>query len=156
MIDRRPVTAAFAQLLATLTTRPVGTMTVPLDPTSGQPVPPPYTLLYSLDQDNDDGTLADTGNCTVATYQATFVSGPAPGKPDSRGTLEQVEWLADKARAVTARPADGSPGFAHALTIPGGVTCYHRETRDTGAMSDQNDAIISYVIRFRLYLEATA
>ncbi|GAA0501532.1 hypothetical protein [Streptomyces olivaceiscleroticus] len=154
MIDRRPVTQAVAQLLATLTGKPVGQGVVPLD-SAGRPVPPPYTLLYPLEQDNDDGTLADNGSAAVASYQATFVSGPVPGNANSRGTVEQAEWLADKARAILARPADGSPGYAHPLTIPG-VICYRRTASEAGATSEAEDAIITSVIRFQFYLEAAA
>ncbi|MFH9425969.1 hypothetical protein [Streptomyces sp. NPDC017529] len=153
MLDRRPVTNALAQLLATLTGKPVGQQTVPLNPATGKPYLPPYTLLYSLDRDNDDGTLADAGTAGTADYQATFVSGP--NATQQQGTEEQVEWLADKGRAVVARPPDGSHGFLHPLTIPG-IICYHRTAHEPGATSDANDAIISYVIRFRLYLEAAA
>ena len=156
MIQRQMVTKGIAQLLATSTGKPVGIATVPLNATTGQPYPPPYTLLYPLDHTSSDGTLADRGAAAVSTYQATFVSGPVPGNGDSRGTVEQAEWLADKGRTgVMARPSDGAPGYANPLTIPG-ITCFHREAADAGATSDQNDAIITTVIRFRLHLEASA
>jgi hypothetical protein len=155
MIDRGPVTEAVEALLATLTGKPVGLITVPLDPDTGAPYPPPYTLLYPLDHTADDGTLGDRHRAAVSDYQATFVSGPAPGHPDSQGTGVQSQWLADKGRKVIERPADGSPGYAHPLTIPG-VDCYRREAREAGATSDPGDAIITSVIRFRFYLETTA
>ncbi|WP_045562740.1 hypothetical protein [Streptomyces sp. FxanaA7] len=152
MIDRRPVTAALQSLLATLTGKPVGLRTVPINPDTGQPYPPPYTLLYPLDQDDDDGTLADNNTAAIATYQATFVSGPTPGKPDSRGTDEQAQWLADKGRKVVERTPNGGPGYLHPLTIPG-VHCWYREAREAGGTPDANDAIITSVIRYRLHLE---
>lgn len=155
MIDRRPVTTAVQGLLATLTGKPVGVVTAPLDPATNEPYPPPYTLLYPLDHSSDDNTLADRHRCAVSDYQATFVSGPKPGQPDSQGTVEQAEWLADKGRKIVERPADGSSGYAHSLTIPG-VGCYRREAREAGGTSDPGDAIITAVIRFRFYLEATA
>jgi len=155
MIDRRPVTAAVKTLLASLTGKPVGVRAVPVNPDTGKPYPPPYTLLYPLDQDDTDGTLADNSKAAIATYQATFVSGPAPGVTDSRGTDEQAQWLADKARRVVERPADRSPGYLHPLTIPG-VNCWHREAREAGGTSDANDAIITSVIRYRFYLEEAA
>lgn len=154
MIDRQPVTTAVQALLASLTGKPVGLTTVPLD-ANNNPLPPPYTLLYPLDHSSDDGTLADKHRAAVSDYQATFVSGPTPGKPDSQGTVVQAQWLADKGRKLIERPADGSPGYAHPLTIPG-VACYRREAREAGGTSDPNDAIITSVIRFRFYLEATA
>ncbi|MGY5127275.1 hypothetical protein [Streptomyces nigrescens] len=156
MIARLAVTKAVAQLLATATGKPVGFLTVPINPTSGKPYPPPYTLLYPLDHDTDDRTLADTHRTAASTYQATFVSGPDPTKPDSRGTLEQVEWLADKARTgVLSRAANGAPGYLNALTVPGAV-CYRREANEVGATSAPEDAIITSVIRFRFYLDSAA
>ena len=156
MIQRQMVTKSVQQLLATATGKPVGVAKVPINPTTGQPYPPPYTLLYPLDHDSTDGTLADRSTAAISTYQATFVSGPIPGKTDSSGTVEQAEWLADKGRTgVMARPADGSPGYVNALTIPG-ASCFYREAADAGATSDQNDAIITTVIRFRFHLETSA
>jgi hypothetical protein len=155
MIDRQPVTKAVMTLLGTLTGKPVGLITVPMDPATNQPYPPPYTLLYPLDHNSDDGTLADRHGAAVSDYQATFVSGPAPGHPDSQGTGVQSQWLADKGRKVIERPVDGSPGYRYPLTIPG-TNCYCREAREAGGTSDAGDAIITSVIRFRFYLEATA
>jgi hypothetical protein len=152
MIDRRPVTEALRTLLTTLTGKPVGVRTAPINPATNQPYPPPYTLLDPLDHPDDDGTLADTGRAAISTYQATFVSGPIPGVPDSRGTDQQAQWLADRGRRVVERPADGSPGYAHPLTIPG-VRCWHREAREAGGTSDTTDAIMTSVIRYRLFLE---
>ncbi|MFI2620392.1 hypothetical protein [Streptomyces sp. NPDC018584] len=153
MIDRRPVTDALQALLATLTGRPVGKDTVPLD-SAGKPVPPPYTLLYTLDDNDADGTLADNHKATVFDYQATCVSGPLPGQPNSRGGADQAQWLADRARRVVERPADGSNDYLHPLTVPG-AHCYHREARGAGGTSDATDAIITRVIRFRLHLETS-
>lgn len=155
MIARQDVTKAVTQLLKDVTGKPVGQLTVPLDPATGKPFPPPYTLLYPLDHTTDDETLADEHATAVSVYQATIVSGPDPARPGSRGTVEQVEWLTDKARAVLARAANGAPGYLHPLNVPGAV-CYCREATEVGATSDSNDAIISYVIRFRFYLDTAA
>jgi hypothetical protein len=156
VIARQMVTKGVAQLLATVTGKPVGVTKVPINPGTGQPYPPPYTLLYPLDHISTDGTLADRGVAAISTYQATFVSGPIPGESDSSGTVEQAEWLADKGRTgVMGRPADGAPGYINPLTIPG-VSCFHREAVDAGATPDVNDAIITTVIRFRFHLETAA
>lgn len=156
MIERQFVTKGVQQLLAAVTGKPVGLGKVPINPGTGQPYPPPYTLLYPLDHISADGTLADRGVAAVSTYQATFVSGPIPGQADSGGTVEQAEWLADKGRTgVMGRPVDGSPGYVNPLTIPG-INCFYREATDAGATNDQNDAIITTVIRFRFYLETAA
>lgn len=154
MIDRLPVTIALQALLATLTGKPVGVRTVPLDPATGKPVPPPYTILDPLDHPDDDGTLADAGTAAISTYQATFVSGPTPGVPDSRGGDDQSQWLADRARKVVERRTDGAPGYLHPLTIDG-VNCWHREGREAGGTSTPEDGIITSVIRYRLFLEKT-
>lgn len=155
MIERLPVTDGLQALLETLTTFPVGRRTVPLDE-DGVPLPPPYTLLYPLDRADDTGTLADNGTAMVADYQATFVSGPVPGETDSRGGDEQAQWMADRGWKVVERPTDGSPGYLHSLNVGAGVSCWCREAREAGGTSDQNDAIITSVIRYRLYLEKTA
>lgn len=152
MIQRGPVTKAVQALLASLTGKPVGVRTAPINPATGTPYLPPYTLLYPLDHASDDDTLTDRHTTAVSDYQATFVSGPREGQADSRGTDEQAQWLADRGRKVIERPADGSPGYTHPLNIPG-VTCYRREAREAGGTSDPNDAIITSVIRFRLFLE---
>lgn len=155
MIDREPVTQGFQALLAALTERPVGRRTVPLD-ADGTPVPPPYTILYPLDKTDDDNTLADNNKAAIVDYQATFVSGPKSGEADSRGGDEQSQWLADRGWKVVQRPADDSPGYAHALNAGTGVDCWRREAKEAGGTSDANDGIMTSVIRYRLYLEKTA
>lgn len=154
MIQRLPVTQGLQALLETLTTFPVGRRTVPLDD-AGNPVPPPYTLLYPLDGNDDTNTLADNNTAAVFDYQATFVSGPVPGAPDSRGGDDQAQWLADRGWKVVERPADGSGDYAHALNAGDGVGCWRREAREAGGTSDPNDGIMTSVIRYRLYLEKT-
>lgn len=155
MIQRLPATQGLQALLATLTGYPVGLRTVPLDD-NGAPVPPPYTLLYPMDRADDTATLADNHTHAVLDYQATFVSGPVPGEPDSRGGDEQAQWLADKGWKVVERPADGSPGYVHPINAGPGVACWCREAREAGGTSDENDAIMTSVIRYRLYLEKAA
>jgi hypothetical protein len=155
VIDRLPVTDGLTALLATLTGRPVGRRTIPLD-ASGHPVPPPYTILDPLDRTDDDNTLADNNKAAIVDYQATFVSGPTAGVPDSRGGDEQAQWMADKGWKVVERTADGSPGYAHTLNVGEGVACWRRDAREAGGTRDANDAIITSVIRYRLYLAKTA
>jgi hypothetical protein len=152
MIARLPVTRGLETLLETLTGKPVGRRTVPLDPSTGQPVPPPYTILYPMDRIDDDGTLADNGKAAIADYQATFVSGPVPGQSDSRGGDDQAQWLADRGWKVVERPPTGG-GYVHPIDVGEGVTCWHREAREAGGTSDATDAIITSVIRYRLFLE---
>jgi len=154
MIQRQHVTEGVIALLAAVTQRPVGERTVPIDPATGKPIPPPYTLVDPLDHRTDDRTLADAHTTAVSEYQATFVSGPAPDGPDSRGGARQAQWLADRGRRVLLRPADGSPGYRHPLNIDG-VGCYRREAHEAGGTSDPADGIITSVIRFRFFLEET-
>lgn len=154
MINRDPVTQAVISLLAALTGYPVGERTAPINPDTGQPFPPPYTLLDPLDHVVNDQSLADRHTTAVSDYQATFVSGPTGGLVDSRGGGRQAQWLADRGRKVIERPADGSPGYAHPLTIDG-VGCYRREAREAGGTQNAEDAIITSVIRYRFFLEET-
>lgn len=153
MIERRAVTEGVIALIASLTGKPVEERTVPIDPDTGLPVPPPYTILDPLDHTTDDATLADRHTTAVSDYQATYVSGPTPGQPDSRGGGEQAQWMADRGRRVVQRSTDG-PGYEYPLTIPG-VNCWHRQAREAGGTSDPNDAIITSVIRYRFFLEET-
>ncbi|MGW0014584.1 hypothetical protein ACWDVX_33150 [Streptomyces tendae] len=152
MIQRLPVTQGLQALLASLTGKPVGLRSVPLD-AKGSPVPPPYTILYPLDRTDGTATLADNQTAAVLDYQATFVSGPTPGVPDSRGGDEQAQWLADRSWKVVERPADGASGYMHPLNVGTGVNCWRREAREAGGTSDPGDAIITSVIRYRLFLE---
>ncbi|MFF6866640.1 hypothetical protein [Streptomyces ardesiacus] len=152
MIDRLPVTDGLVQLLETVTGRPVGRRTVPLD-AQGRAVTPPYTILYPLERVDDTNTLADDQRATVLDYQATFISGPTPRDPDSRGGDEQAQWLTDRGWKVVERHADGRPGYMHPINVGPGVVCWRREAREAGGMSDPNDAIINSVIRYRLFLE---
>ncbi|MFJ3043604.1 hypothetical protein [Streptomyces tendae] len=152
MIQRLPVTQGIQTLLASLTGKPVGLRSVPLD-SSGSPVPPPYTILYPLDRTDDTQTLADNQTAAVLDYQATFVSGPTPGVPNSRGGDEQAQWMADRGWKVVDRPANGAPGYTHPLNVGAGVNCWRREAREAGGTSDPGDAIITSVIRYRLFLE---
>lgn len=152
MIQRRHVTAGVKQLLETLTGRPVGVRARPIDPATGKLAAPPYAILDPLDHIVNDATLADRHTTAVSGYQATFVSGPTPGVPDSRGGDEQAQWAADRGWKAIERPADGSPGYKHPLNIPG-VGCWRREATQAGGTEDAEDAIITSVIRYRFHLE---
>ena len=156
MIERRPATDGLKALIATLTGKPVGLGTLPVDPATGKPVPPPYTILDSLDRADDDHTLADDGKAVVLTYQATYVSGPDPQQTDSRGRRAIPSVLRRRGWKVVERPADDATGYVHALNVGAGQTCWHREAREAGGTPDPNDGIITRVIRYKLYLEKTA
>ncbi|MFD7867315.1 hypothetical protein [Streptomyces sp. NPDC059783] len=146
MIDRQPVSKALAALLATASGRPVGRGKKPT--TAGQH----YYVLYALDTTLGGAPLADMGEDLSPVYQVTSVSGPDPTKPGSVGDMDQVEWMADKARqAFLGRdPATGL--WLHALTIPGVSVMGRSLDVEAGATSDATDGIISYVQRFRFDL----
>lgn len=145
MIDRRKVTAALAALLTAETGMPVGLSRMPK-------ANAPYYLLYSVDTSVSGAPFADESEDISLVYQVTSVSGPDPAKPSSTGTLDQAEWLADKARAAILRRDPATGQWAASLIIPGAkVMCRELET-EPGATSDPNDGIISYVQRFRFDL----
>lgn len=151
MIQRRQVTAALQTLIATATGKPCGRGAIPTSDT-GTEVVPPYYLLYPLDGGVSGPPLVDDASDASYVYQVTCVSGPDPAVPQSRGTTDQAEWLADKARsAVLARdPATGR--WVNPLTADGAVCMCREIDAEPGATSDPGDAIISYVIRFRFDL----
>lgn len=145
MIDRRKVTAALAALLTAETGMPVGQGRMPK-------ANPPYYLLYSVDTSVSGAPFADESEDISFVYQVTSVSGPDPAKPSSAGSLDQAEWLADKARAAILRRDPVSGQWAAAITIPGARVMGRALETEPGATSDPNDGIISYVQRFRFDL----
>lgn len=145
MIDRRQVTQALSALLTTETGRPVGLGRMPK-------ADPPYYLLYSVDTSLGGALYADSNEDLSVVYQVTSVSGPDPAVASSSGTLEQAEWLADKARQAILRRDPETGLWAAALTVPGvKVMCRELEI-EPGGTSDPTDGIISYVQRFRFDL----
>ncbi|MEU1908358.1 hypothetical protein [Streptomyces hygroscopicus] len=147
MIEKRLVTNALASLLGAATALPVGRAAMPA-------VGPPYYVLTPVDISTSGAPYTDANEDMSLVYQVTCVSGPAPDRPASTGTLEQAEGMADKARtAILGRdPVTGQ--WLHPLTIPG-ASCMCRELEtEPGATSDPADGIISYVQRFRLGLTA--
>ncbi|HEX5568026.1 MAG TPA: hypothetical protein VFY14_14050 [Streptomyces sp.] len=145
MIDRRKVTAALAALLTAETGMPVGLGRMPK-------ANPPYYLLYSVDTSVSGPPLADESEDISLVYQVTSVSGPDPAKPSSTGTLDQAEWLADKARAAILRRDPVTGRWAAPLAVPGARVMGRALEIEPGGTSDPNDAIISYVQRFRFDL----
>ncbi|MDK0525006.1 hypothetical protein [Streptomyces sp. ML-6] len=145
MIPRRPVTAALAALLTSATALPVGRGRMP-------DAKPPYYLLYSLDTGLDGPPLADTHDDISLVYQVTSVSGPAPTRPGSAGTLDQAELLADKARTTFLGRDPATGLWLHPLVIPGAKVMSRTLEVEPGATTDPTDGIISYVQRFRFDL----
>lgn len=145
MIARRQVTQALAALLTAETGMPVGLGRMPK-------ANPPYYLLYSVDTALDGAPFADGNEDISVVYQVTSVSGPDPSIASSSGTLDQAEWLADKARQAILRRDPATGLWAAALDITGAkVMCRELEI-EPGGTSDPTDGIISYVQRFRFDL----
>jgi len=150
MIPRLPVTRALAALIETATGLPVGLGRLP--PNAPEP---PYYLLYSVDGAFSGAPYADRHEDRTLVYQVTCVSGPDDDRPGSHGTEDQAEWMADKVhQAVLGRdPATGR--WRHDLNLPAGIRCTgRRPDTEPGGTSDPGDAIMSYVLRFRLDLTA--
>lgn len=152
MIARLPVSKALQTLLASATGLPVGRGRVPPGGTPGSLAEPPYYLLYLVDSTVHGPPLADEHPDATFIYQITSVSGPDPDVPGSVGSIDQVEWMADKARtSVLARdPATGL--WLRPLTVAGMKNTGRSLETEPGESNDPGDAIISYVQRFRFDL----
>lgn len=148
MIDKRPVTNAFATMLATATSLSVGRGKMP----TTVPRPHYYYVLYSLTTDLSGPELADLNEDLSLVYQVTSVSGPDPDEPDSAGTVDQAEWLADKARKAVLGRDPNTGLWLHTLTVTGAKVMTRALDTEPGGTNDPADAIISYVQRFRLGL----
>ncbi|MFD7995514.1 hypothetical protein [Streptomyces mexicanus] len=145
MIERRQVTQALAALLTAQTGKPVGLGRMPK-------ADPPYYLLYSVDTAVSGAPFADDNEDISLVYQITSVSGPDPKVASSSGTLDQAEWLADRARQAILRRDPATGLWTAALEVSGAkVMCRELET-EPGGTSDPTDGIISYVQRFRFDL----
>ena len=145
MIDKRAVTKAVAALLAAATNKPVGLGVMPQ-------ADPPYYIVYSLDPTFSGAPLADDNEDLSVVYQITSISGPDPTKASSTGSLDQAEWLADKARKAFLERDPATGLWLRELAVAGAkVMCRELET-EPGGTSDPADAIISYVQRFRFDL----
>lgn len=151
MIDRLPVTIALSSMLATATGFPVGRGRMPAGITK-----PPYYVLYSITATTSGAPMSDLNEDAAFVYQVTSVSGPAPARPNSIGTSDQTELMADRARkAILGRdPVTGL--WLHPLVVTG-AKVYGRSPDDTepGGTSEPNDAIMNYVQRFKLDLTTT-
>ncbi|WP_030756547.1 hypothetical protein [Streptomyces sp. NRRL F-5135] len=146
MIERLPVTAAVADLLATATSIPVGRGRMPLGG------PQHYYLLYAVDSTVSGAPFADEHEDASFVYQVTSVSAPAPGVKGSAGMLDQVELMADRARTALLGRDPATGAWRHPLVVPGAsVMCRDLDT-EPGGTSDPADGIMTYVQRFRFDL----
>ncbi|WP_228981275.1 hypothetical protein [Streptomyces sp. DH12] len=152
MIARRPVSLAVQTLLATATGLPVGRGRVPAGPTPGSQASPPYYVLYLLPTTLHGPPLADENADATFIYQVTSVSGPKPGVSGSSGSIDQVEWMADKARDAVLARDPGTGLWLRPLTVPGVKNTGRSLDIEPGESSAPDDAIITYVQRFRFDL----
>ncbi|RSN55616.1 hypothetical protein DMH12_15480 [Streptomyces sp. WAC 04229] len=151
MISKRLVTDWVETTLATASGRPVGDGR---KPSSG--AAPPYYLLYSVDTNLSGAPLADLNEDGSFVYQITSVSGPDPQNPRSTADLDQLEWMADKARTVFLGRDPATGLWLHPMTVPG-VSCMTRTLEAEpggipGGTSEQEAGIMTYVQRFRFHL----
>lgn len=151
MIEKRLVTDWVETTLAAASGMPVGRGRAPTD---GKP--PPYHLLYSVDTSVSGAPFADLSEDASFVYQFTHVSGPDPDVAQSTADLDQLEWMADKARVtfLGRHPATGL--WLHPMTVTG-VSCMARRLEVEwggmpGGTSEQEAAIMTYVQRFRFDL----
>lgn len=152
MIERRPVTLLVAAAVKAGSGKPVGLGKIPTADDGITAVNPPYHILYSMPLALGGAPLADMNEDVTLTYQVTSVSGPDPAIPQSVPSVEQAEWMADKARtALLGRdPATGL--WLHTIA-PAGWSCMGRRLDiEPGAADSPQSAIISYVQRFQFDL----
>ncbi|WP_329047166.1 hypothetical protein [Streptomyces sp. NBC_01422] len=113
---------------------------------------PPYYLLYSLDATTSGAPLADENEDASFVYQVTCVSGPDPARPGTVGSIDQVEWLVDKAKKALLGRNQTTGQWSSPINVPGVKVMCRSVDVEPGGTNDSADAIISYVIRFRFGL----
>lgn len=146
MIDRRPVTNAVLTMLADASKLPVGRGRIPTNPGLH------YYVLYPLPVTVSGPPLADENEDLTVVYQVTSVSLPDPSKPGTSGSAEQVEWMADKARAAFLARNPISGRWLHELNVAGAAVMCRELDTEPGGSNDPGDAIMSYVQRFKVTL----
>jgi hypothetical protein len=151
VIEKRLVTNWVEATLAAASAMPVGRGRAP---TTGDS--PPYYLLYSVDTRVSGAPFVDRSEDGSVVYQVTSVSGPDPAIPQSTADLDQLEWMADKARTVFLGRDPQTGSWLYPFTVPG-LSCTARSLEiEWGAMPggtpEQEAAIMTYVQRFRFNL----
>ena len=149
MIERLPVTMALSALLTSATSIAVGRGSKPPN------AAPPYYLLHAMPAAFSGAPFTDLNEDSSLVYQVTSVSGPDPITPDSHGVADQAEWMADKARTAILGRDPATRLWLHELFIPGVRVIGRSLDTEPGGTSDQSDAIMSYVQRFRFDLTST-
>jgi hypothetical protein len=151
VIEKRLVTDWVETTLSTAAAMPVGRGRVPTLSSV-----PPYYLLYSVDTHVSGAPLADMSEDGSFVYQITSVSGPDPAFPQSTADLDQLEWMADKARTTFLGRNPTTGLWSYPFTVAG-LSCMTRSLDvewggQPGGTSEQEAAIMTYVQRFRFNL----
>lgn len=147
MIERRLFTNALVTMLTAATTFPVGRGRMPATASK-----PPYYILDSLPATVFGAPFADDNEDASLVYQLTSVSGPDPAKPNSYGTQDQIELLADRARTAVLGRDPNTGLWLHDITVPGiKVMCRELDT-EPGGTNDPGDVTMSYIQRFKFDL----
>ena len=149
MIQSRVFTNALAAALEAGTGKPVGKGRHP----DGNP--DHYYILYRLPRQTDGAPYTDLNEDATITYQVTSVSARATDLPDSFGTLEQLEWLEDKAREVLLGRNPVTRQWLHPINAPGIRVLARRADVEAGGTPDATDGIMSSASRFVFDLSST-
>ena len=138
MIRRLLVTKALVAALEAGTGKRCGHGRLPVVPTTGAAVEPPYLVLYPLDRTDSGSPLGNAGDWTELEYQLTAVGG---------ARLDQAEWMDDKGQEVLVGQTS-SGVFTTAIAIPGHVLAGRRLVG--GGVPDEAGGIVSIVSRYVL------
>jgi hypothetical protein len=148
VIETRQVTDALATLLQSASGKPVGRGAMP-DGDHDH-----YYILYSVDRQTSGAPFSDLNEDATLVYQVTCVSARSQADPDSYGTQDQMEWLADKARDVFLGRDPLTRRWLHPLTIPGARVIARRPDMEAGGTPDAVDGIMSSASRFAFDLSS--
>ncbi|MFJ9420685.1 hypothetical protein [Streptomyces sp. NPDC101249] len=148
MISTREVTAAFIAMLATGTGKPVGEGTKPEgDHTE-------YYIVHTITRQTSGAPMTDLSeDCTIV-YQVDHISAADLTLPGSHGTQDQMEWLADTARAVILARHPITRTWLHPLTVPGARVIGRAADTEVGGTADATDGIMSSASRFAITLNS--
>lgn len=148
MISTREVTNALATLLETASGKPVGRGAMP------EGSPSHYYILDYIDRQTSGAYYSDLNEDATLIYQVRSVSGRDLSDPDSYGTQDQMEWLADTAREVFLGRDPVTRQWLHPLTVPGGRILARRPDIEAGGTPDAPDGIMSSASRFAFDLQS--
>lgn len=149
MIKTRLVTNALVTLLATGTGKPVGEGVIP----DGNPTE--YYILHFIDRQTSGAPFSDLNEDCSLIYQVNCISARDLAAPDSHGTQDQMEWLADTAREVLLGRNPVTRAWLHALAVSGARVIGRAAEVEAGGTPDAADGIMSSASRFRFDLTST-